>query len=176
MKKQEAFSTFLATKAKDDWLVNFISDDWSYNSATKGVGLTLESLHIAEMLASLLKDKDLQEKVSAKLKAALEKLLSQTYEDENTWFIVTKNANEVDNTEMNLNILSVLNSSMQSISGVGPKVDQLVKFRNYFFSKAIGALSINDFNHAVRGLNKLNDYPFIHTESSTFINLGDTKA
>jgi hypothetical protein len=76
VKKQEAFTAFLATKAKDDWLVNFISDDWSYNSATKGVGLTLESLHIAEMLASVLKDKDLQEKVSAKLKAALEKLLS----------------------------------------------------------------------------------------------------
>jgi hypothetical protein len=50
-----------------------------------------------------------------------------------------------------------------------------LKFRNYFFSKAIGAQSINDFNHALRGLSKLNDYPFIHTES-TIINLGDTKA
>ncbi len=57
--------------------------------------------------------------------------MKQAYEDENIWFIVTKNANEVDNTEMNLEILKIAKE-------VDPKhllvkADNLIKFRNYFF-------------------------------------------
>ncbi len=53
---------------------NFSKDDWSYNLATKGKGLTLEALHIVEMLAYLLKPES--EKAQAKIKEALEKLMA----------------------------------------------------------------------------------------------------
>jgi hypothetical protein len=45
--KSDEFGKFLLTKAKEDWLLNFNSEDWSYNAATKGKGLTRESLYIA---------------------------------------------------------------------------------------------------------------------------------
>lgn len=59
----DAFTLFLVEKAKNDWLVNLNADDWSYSAQTKGQGLTIESLYIAEMLTYLLKNQELSDKV-----------------------------------------------------------------------------------------------------------------
>jgi len=49
--KSEDFKDFLKKKVNDDWNANF-KEDWSYNSQTRDKGLTIEGLHIAEMIAS----------------------------------------------------------------------------------------------------------------------------
>ena len=53
IKSSDAFNTFLTGKAKDDWITNFNGDDWSYNSDTKGKGITVESIKLVELLAYL---------------------------------------------------------------------------------------------------------------------------
>lgn len=75
IKPSDAFTTYLASKAKDDWLTNFNADDWSYNNQTKGKGLSAEGLKIVEMLAYSLSDKDLKSGISSKLSVALNKLI-----------------------------------------------------------------------------------------------------
>lgn len=73
----------------------------------------------------------MKEKVEPKLRSAIEKLLKQAYEDESIWFIVTKNANEVDNTELNLEILKLAKEFDPKHNII--KAETLIKFRNYFF-------------------------------------------
>ena len=80
---------------------------------------------------------------------------------------------------MNLQVLTLLNQSMDTLGtgeGVVIKSESLIKFRNYFFQKVLGSQSINDLNTAIKGLVKLNDYPFVHKEGTGVINMGDSKA
>lgn len=76
---------------------------------------------------------------------------------------------------MNLSVLGLLNTSMKSISSLDVKADNLIKFRNYFFQKVMGSLTIKDLNLALRGLKTLDNYPFVKTETINIINLGDKK-
>lgn len=67
-------------------------------------------------------------KGATKAKTAMSKLLTQVYEDDQTFFVITKNANTLDNAEINLSVLEILNSSnLAEIKG-----EQYVKYRNYF--------------------------------------------
>lgn len=75
-KQSDTFLKTLSTKVKDDFLINFNSEDWSYNKVgSKGQGLTMESLYVAEILVFLINDKDSKDKVEIKVKNALSKLL-----------------------------------------------------------------------------------------------------
>lgn len=110
-KTSDAFKKFVVGKAKDEWINNFNTDDLSYNNATKGKGVTVESLKVAELIAYALDNGDLKDKAANKLKIALNKLISLGYEEDNVWFIISKSANETDNAHLNLHFLNTLLAS-----------------------------------------------------------------
>jgi hypothetical protein len=110
----EAFTKFLVEKANSDWLKNFNADDWSVrNTGAKGLGA--ESLKVAEILAhlrtQLRKEKSVSDTVDRLLQGAINKLVEQGYEDNEVWFIVSKNANEEDSAHTNLHFLKVLTAA-----------------------------------------------------------------
>ena len=76
LKNADAYTKFLSQKAKDEWITNFSGDDWSYSPDSKGKGLTLEGLKVAEMMAYLTKQADIKTQVDGKLGPAINKLLS----------------------------------------------------------------------------------------------------
>jgi hypothetical protein len=102
IKPGDAFKTFLQDKINNDFLSAFNADDWSYSVHTKGKGLSLEGLRVAEMMAYQVDKNTKKDQIETKLKTAVSKLLAQVFEDENVWFIISKNFNEVSSTELNL--------------------------------------------------------------------------
>lgn len=60
IKSTEAFTAILTSKAKEDWIANFSSDDWSYSKEGKGKGLTVEGLKVAEILSFLSKNAEIK--------------------------------------------------------------------------------------------------------------------
>mmetsp|Transcript_3503 Transcript_3503/g.2520 ORF Transcript_3503/g.2520 Transcript_3503/m.2520 type:complete len:225 (+) Transcript_3503:197-871(+) len=142
--KPDSFKDFIKAKAKDLWEKDF-KEDWSFNKETKDAGLTLESLRVAQMISSVKSD-------SSTLGAAVSKVLEQAFEDGDTWFIVTKNAPEFDNSEINLELLKVLLAL--KTNPLQPQT--LIKFRNYFYQKALGARTLTDLASALKALQKLN--------------------
>ena len=106
-KQSKDFTGFL-TKLKEEWVKEF-KEDWSFSSETRNQGLTIEALKQVEIIARYWKKKD--DDSYDKFKPALNKALSQAYEDSNKMFILTKNAHELDNLAMNLGLLKIFNAS-----------------------------------------------------------------
>ena len=70
------------------------------------------------------------ETFKTRLKSAIDKLKSAgSYEDEKIQFVVGKNSDRIENWELNMAFLEVANL----------KAESLIKWRNYFYQKALGA-------------------------------------
>lgn len=122
-KPSAEFTKSLTGKGVEDILGKFKAEDWTYN----GQPFSVDSLRIVELFASLNNTK-----AEAQVKTAMGKLIAQAFEDDKTFFIITKNANSIDNSEINLYILDLLISSNKVLSELSVKGEQLVKYRNYF--------------------------------------------
>ena len=72
-------------------------------------------MKVAEILAhlrtQLRKEKSVSDTVDRLLQGAINKLVEQGYEDNEVWFIVSKNANEEDSAHTNLHFLKVLTAA-----------------------------------------------------------------
>jgi hypothetical protein len=101
-KPSSDFQKTFTDKTVKDLVSNFNADDWSFN----GQPFSLDSLRVAQLLSGANNTN-----ADSKIKTALNKLLAQVYEDDQTFFVITKNANTIDNAEINLAILEILNSS-----------------------------------------------------------------
>jgi len=128
------------------------------------------------MLAYSLSDKDLQDEITTKLRAALNKVFAQAYEEENQWFIVSKNADITENAHLNLHLLNTfLAVKSNNVSDLDMLPNHLAKFRNYFLYKAQGGMTLSQFDLAVRGLRVVDHIPFVITNGQGVVRLGDSK-
>lgn len=118
------------------------------------------------MILHFSKDKDLGTKISTKVKDALTKLTESSYEDESVWFVVTKNAGTLDSTHTNYHILNLFNAASKIITIPSTT---LLKYRNYFYQKAVGAQNLKELGVSLKALSKLDYIPFIKSVGNSVV-------
>lgn len=115
----------------------------------------MNSIKIVEMMTSLLKDKNLGEKVVKKVARSLTKLFDgassisiDDTSEKQIYFVAPRNAFDstvLELTQFNYHILSSLMEAKRGIKlqSLGIEDEMLSLYRNYFDNKAQGALNVH---------------------------------
>lgn len=170
---EEGFSAKLATKFEQEWLELFSTDSFSLVGESNGV--TIQSLRLVEMMASLIQNPKMGERAGNKVKEALSQLIKQTSAsvgDPNTqssmFFIAPKkagNPQEFDLIQANLHFVNILVESSKAIQLSDSKFKPInfSQLRDYFFQRAMGSQlgSLSNLYFSLRGLKALSDQVFL---------------
>lgn len=154
------FDALVKTYVQDTLLPKYKEDKLSLD----GDGLTVESLRVMRLLSTQIEDKEVEEKISTKIKKSLKKIFKEASshsehqgQDFDSFFVVTKNAFQSENldvTHLNYEILSLVNHVSKKITPdqLGLSGKQLSLFRNYFIQKAISSISVEGGCHSLNAL------------------------
>ena len=158
--------------AKNDLLNKFNSKDWTYNGASS---LSLESLRIASLLASIAREnKDLTD-LNEYISNAAGKLLKQGVTDESgEFYILTTAVTQKDtwlgSEDVNFHLLHVINA----VGSPELTATQRLGLRNYFLNRALLAQCNHILLNSLKGLKILSDIPNLKLDNS-LVSLGSSK-
>lgn len=179
------FDSALKTYVIEKLLPKYREDKLSLD---KGDGLTIESIRVMRLLTTQIEDKDVGEKIVAKIKKSLKRLFKEASsqsdhigEDFDSFFVATKNAyysENLDLTQLNFNVLTLVNhvSKKIALDSIGLSNKQLSLYRNYFIQKAIASIDVASGCHALSALKLFSEDVVLESKHhDVFLKNGNTK-